>query len=610
VNISKIIPPRFPHILHRQRLINRLERHNDKKLILLLGQAAQGKSTLAISHVTAAKIPSAWLNLGPEDSEAVNMFYLLVQSLQRALPETDLSSLLDYPALPGGPREEIPLYRDWTLSLLSLVQVPIQVIFDGLDRLSPQASAFRFLQVLLEVTPPHLHMLMLSRKMPPLEVQELKIRQEAYIVRNQELAFTPRETRDYLNNVRKFLLPENIVKQLHEITEGWIGGLVLLCEILERLPEKSRGEFLSKEISEKLVKEVSEYFGESIFNSISDEIQEFLIKTSILDVVEADFIADFLGTANAEEILEGLSTKNLFIQRIFDKERGSFYRYHQLFKDFLLTKFKVELPIELPRNTYFRVAALLEERGKVENAIDFYLQAGALTQAVALIERVGLQLLKKGKTAELAGWLSSLPEALVQDKPWLLFYHYVTGRFTTSPEYFLSLNRARALFQRQQDFRGLLLTSAHLIEVAMYQGHPAFLTNEVSQAEKLLQRVNCQAFLYESALLWFRVGFGKMGSYPRQGYQACYHAHLLARKAGDRHLEILALIHAHLMLAMLGEFPAAHLCLPSKDIPGQAGRGRNIGENGPGGCRKTRSDLPLSLDSALPLYVFAVHGET
>jgi len=45
-------PPRFPHILKRPRLLERLEQQRDKKLILILGQGAQGKSTLeAISKL-------------------------------------------------------------------------------------------------------------------------------------------------------------------------------------------------------------------------------------------------------------------------------------------------------------------------------------------------------------------------------------------------------------------------------------------------------------------------------------------------------------------------------------------------------------------------------
>lgn len=124
LSVSKIIPPRLPAILPRPRLVERIKQHQDKKLIFILGPAAQGKTTLAASYVQPAPLASAWLNLGPEDSEAVSLFYLLVQSLQRALPASNLVPLLSYPSLATGPREEIPLYRDWLVALLSQVQSP------------------------------------------------------------------------------------------------------------------------------------------------------------------------------------------------------------------------------------------------------------------------------------------------------------------------------------------------------------------------------------------------------------------------------------------------------------------------------------------------------
>lgn len=559
LSISKILPPRFPHILKRSRLLERLERQRDKKLILILGQAAQGKSTLAFSYVNDSQIPSAWMNLGQEDSEAINLFYLLVQSLQQALPESDLSPLLSYPTLPAGPREEMPLYRDWLLTLLSRIKSPVQVVFDGLDRLAPQAAAYRFLQVMLEVAPPHLNLLLLSREMPPLKLQELKIRQEIHLLGNEELAFTAKETRNFLQTVRKLLLPYDLMVQISEFTEGWIGGLVLLCEILERLPEESRERFLSTEAAEKFSAEVSGYFQESIFSSRSPEIQEFLVNSSILDMVDPDFIKDYLGVANARDLLEGLSARNLFVQPFFDKQRGWLYRYHQLFKDFLQARFKEALPPEEQARAYFRAGSLLEARGDLESAVDYYLQAGATDQAVAAIEKVGLQLLKQAKTAELARWLQSLPPSLMQDHPWLLFYHFQTGRLTGAPAYFASLQRAHVLFQQQQDLRGLLLTMAYLLDVAMKFPHASLqLSALVSQAEELLQREDSRAFPYEFILLSYQLGFaGFFRRDVRWSYRTCHTTYLLAKDAGERHLEIQSQILSYLMLAILGEFPAA-----------------------------------------------------
>lgn len=154
VSISKITPPSVPHILDRPRLIERLIQDQNKKLILILGQAAQGKSTLAVSYVKASQTPSAWINLGPEDSDPVNFFYALVHSIQRAVKDTDFSPMLLYPSMTEGPRDEIPLYREWASVLLALISMPLQVIFDGLDRPLADAPTYRLLQVLVEEAPP------------------------------------------------------------------------------------------------------------------------------------------------------------------------------------------------------------------------------------------------------------------------------------------------------------------------------------------------------------------------------------------------------------------------------------------------------------------------
>ena len=127
VSASKITPPYFPHVLDRPRLIDRLMQNRDKKLLLILGQAAQGKSTLAVSYVKAAQVPSAWVNLGPEDSDPVNFFYLLVNSIQRVLKDIDLSPVLLYPSMIESPREEIPLYREWASVLLEMVSTPFHI---------------------------------------------------------------------------------------------------------------------------------------------------------------------------------------------------------------------------------------------------------------------------------------------------------------------------------------------------------------------------------------------------------------------------------------------------------------------------------------------------
>jgi hypothetical protein len=145
VNISKIIPPYLPKILYRPRLVNLIEENKDKKLILILGQAAQGKTTLAASYGKTSEMPFAWVSLDKDESDPASLFHLTVQSLRQVLRDIDFSHLLSpHPPQITGPGEEIPLYREWAQSILKEVSIPVQIVMDGLDRLSTTAPGFKF----------------------------------------------------------------------------------------------------------------------------------------------------------------------------------------------------------------------------------------------------------------------------------------------------------------------------------------------------------------------------------------------------------------------------------------------------------------------------------
>jgi ATP/maltotriose-dependent transcriptional regulator MalT len=74
LSLSKISPPVPSKILLRPRLLELIKKNEDKKLILIIGQAAQGKSTNAAAwYSTSTQRSSCWINLAPEDSDPVTV---------------------------------------------------------------------------------------------------------------------------------------------------------------------------------------------------------------------------------------------------------------------------------------------------------------------------------------------------------------------------------------------------------------------------------------------------------------------------------------------------------------------------------------------------------
>jgi len=562
VNISKIMPPYLPQILDRPRLLNLLEKNKDKKLILVLGQAAQGKSTLAACYVKSLKIPSAWINLDKEDSDPINLYYLIVHSLQRVLKDIDFSHLLSYSPQVMGPRAESPLYREWAQSVFKEVSIPIQIVIDGLNRLSTNGPAFEFLQVLVEESPPDLHLMLLSREMPPpvLEFQQLKMSQQALVLTNEALAFSQDEVKEFFQHNRRISFSSDQLRKIYSATEGWVGGLILFAESLSRFPAPVREKYISEDLPDHFKSEVFQYFGKEIFSSQQEQAQEFLIKSSLVDVIEPVFMKEFLGMEMTEEILRELMRKNLFVHSFYDEKKGWLFQYHHLFRDFLRAKFITSVGSEEQKPLLLKAGTLYDERGELENAVKYFLEAKAYPRAASVIERLGTDLLRKGRIGDLAEWLLSLPNGTIQDNPWLLFYQGMTRRFMGGRENLVTFQKANALFKQQGNVRGALVSLAQLIQGSIRAGiHLAPIESLIGEGEALLQQVELSESLYERAVLLYSIGLGHIlgESDIRKGVWACQNAYSIAKRLKDVSLQAYALYFLALGFVLLGEFSKA-----------------------------------------------------
>ena len=561
-NISRVIPPYLPQILYRPRLLNLIEENKDKKLILILGQPAQGKTTLAASYVKKSDIPSAWVNLDKSECDPITLSHLIAQSLLHVLKDTHFSNLLSYPQPIIGPREEIPLYREWTQSIFKEISIPIQIVIDGLDRLSPDAPAFRFLQVLVEDSPANIHFLWLSREMPPsvVEFQHLKMRQQALVLTNEDLAFTQDEIREFLKKVRGISFEADQLKKIHSATEGWIGGLILFVEFLARFQEPDREKFISEDFPDHFKREIFQYLGKEVFSSQSGEVQEFLTRSSLIDLIEPAFIRDFLGMEMTEEILREHVRKNLFIHSYYDEKKGWLFQYHHLLRDFLKAKLITSVGPEEQRSLLLKAGSLYEQRGELENSVKYFLEAKAYPQAAAVVERLGINLLQKGRREDLSRWLLALPEEIVQDNPWLLLYLAMLRRFMGGRENLIALHKAYTLFKEVGNKRGMLISLAQLIGTSIFGGiYLAPVESLIEEGEAILQRLELNESLYDRAFLWCFIGLGRiMGEGDiRKGIWACQNAHSIAKQLKDVSLQAYALCFSALGFVLLGEFSLA-----------------------------------------------------
>lgn len=554
---SKTTPPKLSRVLYRDRLIKTMESYRGRKVILILGQAAQGKSTLAASYCQKCERKSAWINLTEEESNPVNLFRLIVHSVQNALKKDDFSDLLKYVSADLGPREQPPLFRRWANLLVQGVSARVQIVLDGLERLSPDSPSFDLLGKLLEEGDSKVRFLLLSRKEPPLNIQKLYMKQEAAIIDNEQLAFTMEETEAFFNETCKVSLPLSQTKRIYAMIEGWIGGLLIFSEALKRCPEEVREKFLSEVIIGEIKQKAFQYLGEEIFSSLKQDEKDFLIRSSILEVIDPVLVGELLETSIAETILSRMAERNLFTQSLYHPPYRLLFRYHQVFRDFLCSRYDLKTSREEKRGLHLKAARIFERNEDYETALDHYLKARDYGEASKALERIGMNLFAQGRLGDLAQRLRMIPDEFIQKSPWLLLYLCMTKRFTATGENAKNLPKCIRIFEEREDARGQILSFALLLEAFLLGGyHPSPVKDLVARAELLLDRIPQDLYAYECAILWFQVGHIETlccGN-PRKGFWCCNKARLIAAHCGDFSLQISAMSREVEALVWLGEF--------------------------------------------------------
>ncbi len=575
INPAKFYPPGLPAIIERRHLLDRLGDNRDKQLVFVIGQAAQGKSTLVASHLANCRTSVAWLHLDATDGDAVNFYYLMIHAIQHAASLNDLTAFLNYPSMTLGPREEILRYHEWLQTVFALVPDTLDIVLDGIDQLTSNCSAMTFVRRIIAELPAHVRVIILGREAPPLGVQQLKMRRAALVIENNELAFSPGEVRAFFQKIHGLALTEARLKCICRLTDGWVGGVVLLAEALHRLPSEERARYFD-ELPEKLSQEVFAYFSEEILAAQPDRIQNLLIKASVFETIDPAFMRQLAPDENPARIFSELVRRNLFIQTVHDTAKGRMFRFNQLFRDFLTQKRNSTMDVDAQRSLLLAAAQLYEQYDQKHDSVRFYLQAREFRHAAALIAQVGSAMLKQGRLAELGRWVEALPAEVVASDPWLLFYRAMAQRISGGRQNIVTLQQALELFKLQGDRCGHILALAYLIEASIFLGHhPVPLRQWLEEAETMLQSLKTdQAECPESVVLSLQIGFGHIAGDGdlQKGIAACRSASWMAAQQKDTGLQINATIVSILGLVSAGEFSKANKAL--------AQIGRLIGKRG------------------------------
>jgi LuxR family maltose regulon positive regulatory protein len=289
---------------------------------------------------------------------------------------------------------------DRVLSELAEAHDGVTLVIDDLHELhSPEA--LDQLTRLLTSLPPQVHAILTTRHDVRLGLHQLRLAGELAEVRGEDLRFSERETRELLD-ASGIALSEAGAALLHERTEGWAAGLRLAAISLAGHPDPERfvAEFSGSD------RTVAEYLLAEMLDRQPPDVQDLLLRTSLLDRVNGELADVLTGRPGSEQILLSLEDANAFVESL-NPER-TWFRYHYLFADLLRLELRRTLPEELPA-LHRRAAGWFTQHGQVAEAVRHVQAAGDWAGAARLLADHAFSLTLDGQAQTMQALVRAFP---------------------------------------------------------------------------------------------------------------------------------------------------------------------------------------------------------
>ena len=494
-----------PDVEPRDRLLDRLEEGRHRPLTLICAPAGYGKSTLASRWTTTCDCPCGWVSLDSGDNDQRQFLNYLLAAIQRLFPENELRSETLLHADPLPATAELARYL-----LNDLQQVPESfiLVLDDYQRIT-ETSVHDLVAALLKHPAQAMHLVLLTRRDPPLPIANMRGRGLVTEIRASDLRFTPDEAAAFLSRMLDVAVDDATAALLDIKTEGWAAGLRLAGLYLQgRKDLKLRVQELSGSSGH-----IAEYLLAEVMSRQRPEIVSYLLETAILDrfcapLCQQMHIIGSRGRSGKSEIgadqfVQWLVGANLFVIGL-DGE-GYWFRYHHLFQGFLKGMLRKQRTADRVADLHRTAGNWFAENDLIEEAIQHLMAAGETSAATQLVVDRRYVLLNTSQFIRLSRWLTFLPQNKVAEDPLL-----------TSAQAFIGIelgDDAKAYAYTEQAVRMLAALSTKSeayptlkAEVLMLQGLLDILIGEAQSA--LVHAQEAFDYLPENAMLIRSLGIG------------------------------------------------------------------------------------------------------
>ena len=408
VRTKLYVPTAGKTAIGRPRLLEMMDGALEVPLTLVSAPAGYGKSVLTSDWVRQTELPTAWLSLDADDAEISRFLQYFIAVLEGAsgTPCDGLREIAAASNLPGAAEIAGEIINELDNPGRQRV-----LVFDDFHNIPASSPVIQLFSELISHPARGVHLVIVSRRDPPLALGRLRASGHILEVRLEDLAFSDSEAGDLIAASTGESLGSEELKSVQRNIEGWAVGLHLLGLALT----SSTNRAMVLQALGDGTSDMREYLVSEALRGLTGADLDRVLHASLLDRFCVDLLDGITGSNDSSPAIDYIARfrrAGLFVVEL-DKS-GTWFRFHHLVQVLLQQQLKRRESDDYIRNVYSRACDWCLDNNIVGEAINYAIAAGDSERAVRILAESTNSLITSGRWGNLKSWLAKLPRSAIK----------------------------------------------------------------------------------------------------------------------------------------------------------------------------------------------------
>ncbi|PID23700.1 LuxR C-terminal-related transcriptional regulator [Sporosarcina sp. P7] len=364
------------------------------RLTIVRAPEGYGKTMLLSKSFSQITDSTAWLTLDEMDNDPIRFWTYVITSLEKSGNMIDAEKVLSF--IKTSP----PYYMivDMLLNELNAQRRRVTLILDDYHMIT-NPVIHNMMNQFIDSLSRHIKVFITSRNEVPLSVSKWRTKGWVYEIGIQQLQFQLKEVREFFDK-RPSLSRYSIFfyEQVLRITEGWPLGIQLISLIgLAEDPQ------WNVEESSVLSPVVANYLVYEVLCSLTPFMQDFLMRTSVLQYVTPESCNQLLNRNDSEEVLREIEKRGLFLNQLTDSQLT--YTYHSLFSIALQNERRRYFSNDCINEVYVKAAHIRYGQGDYATGIELAIKGELFDVADRWIKENLVNIILSKQTETFMRWM-------------------------------------------------------------------------------------------------------------------------------------------------------------------------------------------------------------